>query len=249
MTKLFYKYWKAGGQEGVSLMETMVATAIGLVITAAALEVFVLHHGHFLGQRGKSELQQDVRAGVNLMGAELRLASPITAMQNEEVEFRANVNDVQGTLLIAVAAGQSSAHVTPSQGWVRGKTVRFCSASACEEQVLARDGKAGHLSLSGSLVHEFPAGGHIELINEVRYYLSRTSSTNLKLMRDIDHGANPLIEHVEKFLLLYLNADGRPAARYEEVRLIRLQIRTSGSDGRGGRIFRNHNQDMGVRAL
>jgi Tfp pilus assembly protein PilV len=248
MSKVFSKH-VAAGQEGFSLLETMIAAALGLVITAAALDVFVLHHGHFLGQRGKSELQQDVRAGVNLMGAELRLASPITAMQNEEVGFRANVNDVQGTLLVAAAAGQSSAHVTPSSGWVRGKTVRFCSALVCEEQALARDGKTGHLSLSGSLFHEFPAGGHIELINEVRYYLSRTSSNNLKLMREIDRGANPLIEHVENFLLTYLNADGQPAGRRQEVRLIRLQIRTSGSDGRGGRIFRTHNQDMGVRAL
>jgi hypothetical protein len=249
MTKLFRTHWKAGGQTGASLLETMVATAMGLVITAAALEVFILHHGHFLGQRGKSELQQDVRAGVNLMGAELRLASPIIAMQREEVRFRANVNDVQGTLMAAVAQGQTSAHVTANRGWVRGKTVRFCSASVCEEQVLARDGKAGHLSLSGPLLHEFPAGGHIELINEVRYYLSRTSSTNLKLMREIDQGANPLIEHVENFFLSYVNADGRPAARHEEVRLIRLQIGTSGSDGRRGRIFRTHNQDLGVRAL
>lgn len=249
MTKLLHKRWKASGQMGASLLETMVAAAMGLVITAAALDVFVLHHGHFLAQRGKSELQQDIRAGVNLLGAELRLASLIIAMQREEVRFRANVNDVHGILVDAVAQGQTSAHVTANRGWVRGKTVRFCSASVCEEMLLARDGTAGHLTFSGSLLHDFPAGGHVELINEVRYYLSRTSSTNLKLMREVDRGANPLIEHVENFFLSYLNAGGRPAARPEEVRLIRLQIGTSGSDGRRGRIFRTHNQDIGVRAL
>ena len=239
----------ANSEQGTSLLETMVAASMGLIITAAAVDVFLLHHGHFLAQREKSESQQDIRGGVSLMGAELRLASPITSMQADEVGFRANVNDVRGIVLTPIAEGQSSAQVSPSPGWVRGKTVRFCSLAGCEEQLLAHDGTSGHVTLSGSLRHDFPAGSHVEVINKVRYYVSRTSSANQKVMREVDHGANPLIEHVMEFSLSYLRDDGRSADRVEDIRLIRLQLRTSGIDGRGRRVYRTHRQDMGVRTL
>jgi hypothetical protein len=240
---------KCKAEHGSSLMETMIAAALGLIISSAALQAFVLHHGYFLGKAGKTEMQQDLRAGVNLMGAELRLAAPIISMQADGVSFRANVNAVQGIVLDHVPQGQTSVHVTSSQGWIRGKTVRFCSALACEEHLLASDSRAGHLKLSAAVLHDFPAGSQAEVVNEIRYYLSRSSSGNHKLMREVDHGANPLIEHVEEFSLSFLRGDGRSADRKEDVRLVHLQIRTSGTNGRGGRIFRTYRQDMGVRAL
>jgi len=249
MTRLLQGHLKAEPERGASLVETMIAAAVGLIITAAAVDVFVLHQSHFLAQRARSESQQDIRGGINLMGAELRLASPITSMQAQELVFRANVNDVQGTVLGHIAQGQTSAQVTPSSGWVRGKTVRFCSLSACEDHRLAHDATSGLLVLLDAIRHDFPAGTQVEVINEVRYYLSRTSSLNQKLMREVDHGANPLIEHVEEFSLSYFNHDGRRADRSEDIHLIRLDLRTSTIDGRKGRIFRTHRQDMGVRAL
>jgi hypothetical protein len=240
---------KGYAEHGSSLMETMIAAALGLMITSAALEAFVLHHGYFLAEAGKTEMQQDLRAGINLMGAELRLAGPIISMQADGVGFRANVNAVQGTVLDHAPPGQTSVHVTSSRGWMRGKTVRLCSALTCEEHVLARDGTAGHLTLSDPILHEFPSGSHAEVVNEIRYYLSKTSPVNHKLMREVDHGANPLIDHVEEFSLSFLKGDGSSADRKEDVRLVHLQIRTSGVNGRGGRIVRTYRQDMGVRAL
>ena len=249
MTGLLLGHMKANPEYGASLVETMVAAALGLIITAAAVDVFDLHHSHFLAQRARSDSQQDIRGGVNLMGAELRLASPITSMRAQELVFRANVNDVQGSVLVHIAQGQITAQVTPSNGWVGGKTVRFCSLATCEDHRLAHDATSGHLALSDAVHHDFPAGSQVEVINEVRYYLSRTSSVNQKLMREVDHGANPLIDHVEELSLSYFKDDGRPADRSEDIRLIRLELRTSTIDGHRGRIFRTHRQDMGVRAL
>ena len=240
---------KVAGAAGVSLLETMVASALAMVVIAAALEVFVTHHAYFLGQRTTAELLQDVRGGVDLLAAELRLASSITAMQAEEIGFRANVNDFRGRIMASANQGQNIAEVTPSSGWVKGKTLRFCSPSACEEQVLARDGISGHLTLAGPLLHDVPVGGQVEVINQVRYYLSRSLAGNWKLMREVDRGANPLVEHMEKFSLTYLKNNGAGATRLTEVRLVRLTLGTSGSDGRGKRITRQHTQDLGVRAL
>jgi len=235
----------------------MVAATLGAILIGAALDVFVTHHAHFQGHKAKAELQQDIRGGVHLLASELRLAgvgtlpeqSLLSAMGPHEIEFRANVNDVRGTLVAAAASGQDWLQTRPGAGWAKGKTVVLCGLSACEEHVLTRDGSSGRLALSGYLTRDFPAGSQVEVVNRVRYYLSRRDPQNAKLMREVDRGANPLIEHVEDFSLAYLNEGGQPAAHVNEVRLVRLNLKSSGIDGRGGRLSRSHTQEMGVRAL
>ena len=237
------------GHRGVSLLETMVAAALGMVIVGAAADVFITHDKQFLRQKTRAELQQDIRGGVSLMAAELRLASLILKAESNEIVFHANVNNVQGNMTATGVQGQNSVQVTASPGWVRGKSLLLCSVLACEDHLLERDGTSGHLTLSTSLTREFPIGSHVEVMNRVRYYLSLSRPDNPKLMREVDQGANPLIEHVEAFSLVYLKDNGRLAAGMEEVRLIRLNLVTSGVDGRGGRYSRHHTRDMGVRAL
>jgi hypothetical protein len=237
------------GERGVSLLETMVAAALGTIIVGAAADVFVTHDKQFIGQKTKAELQQDIRGGIGLMATELRLASHILKAESNEVAFEANVNNVQGALTATGITGQTSLQVVAGPGWTKGKSLVLCSVLVCQAHLLEKDGTSGRLTVSPWLDKEFPIGSGVEVINRVRYYLSRTRPDNLKLMREVDQGANPLIEHVEAFALLYLKGDGRPAARLEEVRLIRLNLVTSGLDGRGGRYSRHHTRDMGVRVL
>jgi hypothetical protein len=237
------------GERGTSLLETMVAGAIGLVVIAGALDVFLMNHRNFLAQKTKAELQQDTRGGGNLIAAELRLASPIILMGTQEVTFKANVNGIYGTTTTAAVQGQLSLLVTPNHGWVRGKTVLFCSVSRCEEHTLARNGTSGHLTLVDPLNNDFPPGSCVEVINEVRYYLSHGHPGNAKVMREVDHGANPLIEHVKEFSFAYRQGNGQPANRVEDVSLIRISLKITGNDGHGGELIRNHTQDIGVRAL
>ena len=98
-------------EAGASLLETMVAGALGVVIIGTALQLFVTHHGHFLGQRTQAELQQDIRWGVQLLAAELRLAgalpdqASLSTMATDEVIFRANTNRVSGVLQADAAVG------------------------------------------------------------------------------------------------------------------------------------------------
>jgi len=242
---------------GFSLVEAMVSTALGAVVLGAALDTFVTHHHHYRLQQTKAELQQDLRGGVHLLSNELRKAGaavlvghpPVNIMAADEVTFDANVNDVRGWSAAAVVSGQDKVQVTPHTGWVKGKRIVICGSAGCEEHILARDGTSGKLVLSDYLTRDFAAGSRVEVVNRVRYYLSRRDPENGKLMREVDSGANPLIEHIESFSLHYLTGDGRLAGRVEEIKLIRLQLATSGPDGRGGRIRRALTQDIGVRAI
>ncbi len=254
---VFVKARRPDGERGTSLVEAMVAAALGAIVIGAALDVFVTHHGHFRTQRTKAELQQDLRGGVHLLASELRLAgsgaSPaqpfLTAVATDEITFRANVNEVRGTLVTAAFAGQDWLMVRPGSGWRKGKTIVVCGAPECEEQVLAQDGTSGRLVFTGYLTRDFPAGSRVEVVNRVRYYLNRRDLQNFKLMREVDRGANPLIEHVEEFSLTYLNESGRKTGRMDEIRLVRVNLQTGGFDGNGGHVSRSHTREMGVRAL
>ena len=242
---------------GFSLAEAMVSAALGAVVLGAAMDTFVTHHRHYRAQQTKAELQQDLRGGVHLLSHELRKAGaavlvghpPVSVMATDEVAFDANVNDVRGWSVTAAVSGQDGVQVTPHSGWVKGKTIVICGSGGCEEHVLARDGTSGKLVLTDYLARDYAAGSRVEVLNHIRYYLSRRDPANRKLMREVDSGANPLVEHVESFSLRYLTGDGRPAGRVEEIRLIRLQLATSGMDGRGGRIRRALTLDVGGRAL
>lgn len=237
------------GSRGASLMETMVASVLATVIIGSVLDVFVTNHAQVLRQTTTAELLQDIRGGVELFGAELRVASSITIMHPEEIRFRANVNDIRGTITLLSGAGQMTAQATTSSGWVKGKTVRFCSRNACEDHILARDGTSGHLMLGDALRHDFPEGSQVEVINEVRYYLNRNQPTNWKVMREIDRGANPVMEHVEHFALSYVKDQGFVALDPDEVKLVNIVVRTSKNNGHGSRITQQQARNLGVRTL
>jgi hypothetical protein len=216
---------------GFSLAEAMVSAALGAVVLGAALDTFVTHHQHYRAQQTKAELQQDLRGGVHLLSSELRKVGaavlvghpPVSVMAVDEVAFDANVNDVRGWSLTDAVSGQDKVQVTPHSGWVKGKRIVICGSAGCEEHILARDGTSGKLVLTDYLGRDYPAGSRVEVVNRVRYYLSRRDPVNGKLMREVDSGANPLVEHVESFSLSYLagawrrsNSSGfslQPAAR------------------------------------
>jgi Tfp pilus assembly protein PilW len=242
---------------GFSLAEAMVSAALGAFVLGAALDVFVTQHHHYRGQQARAELQQDLRGGMRLLASELRLAgagalvghSPLSVMATDEVAFDANVNDVRGALVARAVSGQDWLEIRPGAGWAKGKRVVICDPTGCEEHVLAKDGPSGKLVLSSCLTRDFAVGSRVEVVNRVRYYLSRSDPQNHKIVREVDRGANPLIEHVEDFSLTYLGESGAPAVTSAAVRLVHVRVETGGSDSRGGRIRRFHTQDVGVRAI
>ena len=176
-------------------------------------------------------------------------SAPVSVMAADEIVFHANVNGVRGSLVEAAASGQDQVFIRPGTGWAKGKHVVICGPSGCEEHLLDRNGTSGRLSLSDRLARDFPAGSRVEVVNRVRYYLSRSDPKNPKVMREVDRGANPLIEHVESFSLTYLRDNGAPAVTSGEVRLVRVRLETGASDSLRGRIRRTHIQEMGVRAI
>jgi type IV pilus assembly protein PilW len=64
----------SSGKGGFSLVELMIAMAVGLVVLAGVYTVFILQNKTFSTQEDVVEMQQSVRAGMDIMAREISLA-------------------------------------------------------------------------------------------------------------------------------------------------------------------------------
>jgi type IV pilus assembly protein PilW len=64
----------SSGKGGFSLVELMIAMAVGLVVLAGVYTVFVLQNKTFSTQEDVVEMQQSVRAGIDIMAREIGMA-------------------------------------------------------------------------------------------------------------------------------------------------------------------------------
>ncbi len=61
-------------KSGFSLVELLIALAVGLVVLGSVSWFFVIHSRIFAGQESFVEMQQGIRAGMDMMAREIRMA-------------------------------------------------------------------------------------------------------------------------------------------------------------------------------
>lgn len=66
--------WRPAGERGFSLVELLIAMAVGLVVLGAAYSVFTLQNKTFGNQEELVAMQQNVRAGMDMMAREIGMA-------------------------------------------------------------------------------------------------------------------------------------------------------------------------------
>jgi hypothetical protein len=216
---------------GHSLVEFMIAMTAGAVMLSAAQQS-LLHFEHRLyRQQDGMAQQQDARLGLRVLEAELRAAGtggpfldPILQAKGQELEFLANLNGQTTTLTAAVAAGQQELKVLDGSGWPKGKRIVVCTAEACAESRLARDGQRFLLTLTGPFPTAMPAGSTVSVLNQVRYYLGGTRSGRSSLMRQVDGAANSLIGEVRDLRITYLDRNGGVTGDPAVVARVRVQV-------------------------
>ena len=64
----------SSGEGGFSLVELLIAMAVGLVVLAAVYSVFIIQNKTFSSQEDMVEMQQSVRAGMDMMAREIGMA-------------------------------------------------------------------------------------------------------------------------------------------------------------------------------
>ncbi|MEW6543747.1 MAG: hypothetical protein AB1411_09055 [Nitrospirota bacterium] len=235
---------------GLCLTELMIAMTAGAVVLSAMLQALQHFDRRLAAQQTTMARHQDLRIGLRILEAELRLAgtgtgqagTAVLSAQVEEVTFLANLAGLTTNLIEAAVPGQQELKVQDGTGWSKGKQIVVCGISLCEEHRLARDGRRGTLTLTEPVGAAFLLGSSISVVNRVRYYLGRDGRSVPALMRQVDGGANPLIGDVASFRLRYLDRVGRPVQ--DPALVARIGIELAVGDRR-----RVVTSEVGLRAM
>jgi len=232
---------------GICLAEAMIALAAGAIVLSASIQALGHFERRLTAQQDTVAQHQDVRVGMTIMEAELRLAGtgaaplgmgtdvPVLKAAPQEMQFLANLDGLMTSLTEPALTGQQDLTVRNGSNWPKGKRIVICGAERCAEARLARDGRRTGLSLAGPLDRAFPSGSTVFVSNSVRYYVSKDSRGRPALMRQVDGGANSLISDISSFQLRYLNKDGQPTWDASRITRVRLEVAV----GNGRRTFRS----------
>lgn len=106
----YHKSW--GYASGFTLLELMIALALGLVIAAAATMLFLTGQKSYVLQTGMSDLQDNANFGLNYIAKDIRLTNlnATTAQVNDETKYGGMVltSSVNATQIPAVPATATS---------------------------------------------------------------------------------------------------------------------------------------------
>jgi Tfp pilus assembly protein PilW len=146
---------------GLCLTELMIAMTAGAIVLAASLESLDHFQRRMVAQQNLLVRQQDVRLGMRVLEAELRLAgsggpptaAPLLQAGPQAIEFLANLDGDATSLTKAVSAHERELLVVGGTNWPKGKRVWVCGEEQCAEGRLTRNGQAGRLSLAPGLSH------------------------------------------------------------------------------------------------
>lgn len=221
---------------GVTLVELMVALTLFSLVVATGFRFLTIQHRAAVIQEDAAETQQQLRAAMDFMMREIMAAGSgvpfdepgIVLMEPGDIQFDSNVYNAAGRLIRRVDAGGREMDVRfdgEGDRFKEGKTISICSVLYCERHLLSADARGSNLSLAGGLIHEFPAGSSVQLINRVEYVLKPIEETEtFKILRRVDKGVNPVAEGIKSMALEYFDREGEETDRPEAVSRIRLRL-------------------------
>lgn len=219
-------------QRGVCLLEVVIALASGAVVLAATLHALQYYRVQLTAQQESAAVHQDLRLGLQVMEAELRLAGSGTKPGEGAVleagagaiAFSANLDGLTTRLTRPVSAAEAVLPVENGEGWSQGKRLVVCSDGRCAEGALAKAGRRRALTLVVPLGQAFPEGSEVFASSLVRYYQGRDGRGAPVVMRQVDGGANPLIGGVSGFRLLYFDRRSSRTVDPGAVARVRVEV-------------------------
>jgi prepilin-type N-terminal cleavage/methylation domain-containing protein len=253
--------WTVKNKKGVTIIELLVALVIGALLIAAIYRTFVGQQKTYIVQEQVVDMQQNVRAAINRMMREIRMAgfgnvdlvAGVNGFQNV-ITPGANSITIVGalkqisTLEIEAQAGQSIitlASASDASNFDGMAYHRYISIGGLESNiVLSRSGK--ELTLQRPLALRHPANAPIFKIHAITYGIRDDDGTPV-LFRDLysNTAASQRVtvaENVESLQFEYFDANGNPTANPSDIRRVRVMVtaRTErqDSDFKGGDGFR-----------
>jgi prepilin-type N-terminal cleavage/methylation domain-containing protein len=238
--------------KGITLIELLVAFVISGLLLAAVYRTFINQQKTFAVQEQVVDMQQNMRAAINRMMTEIRMAGfgnipmvlPVTFgtrtfnnVLNPDTPTAGSltiVSTIEGpaTLTAAASIGQNQITVstlTDDKGNPLFDTVnrRYISIGGLESYMITSvDNGTKTITLNGPLIFSHSIGTPVFTIKALSYQVAVVNGIPT-LLRDenLGDGAQPQADSIENLQFTYLNADGNPTANPPDVRIIRVSLR------------------------
>ena len=222
-------------ERGFTLVELMVALAIGAIAVAAGYELFINSHRSYVTQTQLSSTQQSARIAMELIARDLRTAgfgapqpSGVVSGLSHVINGWNNANNYdQDDRITAVGGYQQAGTITstPTGGTnLEGSTSLQLSSPAEASQfntstkrglsilgifyaeVTAISGAV--VSLNQPLNRTYPGGEEVYIVEPLTYQLDGTDPQHPVLVRTDSNGPQTVVADIEDLQFAYLLTDG-----------------------------------------
>lgn len=223
---------------GMTLVELLVTLAVSMVILSASIQGLYLFQQKFLAQQRAMAQQQELRIGLQVMNAELRLTGgsrskiglSLIKVEKTDVAFFANLDGTATTLRHPILGTTVALPVANGSGWKKGRQILICEATVCVKARLAANGVRGTLTIAAPLGRRFPAGSQVLELRYIRYYLGKNRQGHPSIMRQVGGGINSFISHVAHFEMKYFTPTGLPTINPRDVSRVTVEIAVGNSN-------------------
>lgn len=249
---------KIQSSAGVTLLEVLIAAIIGVIATAAAVELYIHQHKNWMIQDGVSDLQQNGRAAVDEIASKVRMAGygvapGLEAIISREASGTADPDSITLVFLhepICTSSLSAPMPLPSAELKVQGDISCFQDGQYCyiydpntdegEFFVITQVQEAAfHLQHNlAPLSKSYPAGSRLYTYDVFRYFVDYSmDSTHPVLMRqEYDNWPDIYADNIVDLQLWYHMTDGSvldtiTMARY--VRQVDIEV-----------VARTHDEDL-----
>jgi prepilin-type N-terminal cleavage/methylation domain-containing protein len=213
-------------QKGVTMVELLIALAIGAIVTSAAMTLYIKEHSQLLVQNTVADMQSSLRAASQELASKIRLAGLRVADQSFAIKA-SNTNP--DTISIGFDNGMDCGPVTLSNAmpqpsaelkvagdiscindgdtlFIYDPTTRYGEDFICTNVQRA----AMHLQHNTTNLHEsYPAGSTITRQHLFKYFIDQTDANHPNLMIQGDMGAPQIYaENITNLNIQYVLSSG-----------------------------------------
>jgi prepilin-type N-terminal cleavage/methylation domain-containing protein len=231
--------------KGVTLIELLIALVMSSLLIAALYQVFIGQQKIYTVQEQVVDVQQNVRVAINRMMSEIRMAGfgnienvldlvggvngfnqVITPAPNKITivgGFKQIRRDNGSPILISSVSG-NTIKLNYATDEFDGSAHRFISIGGIESStVLQRDGRV--LTLGSNLKLNHPENTPIFKIQAITYTTGLSNNIPvLKRNENTRGGAQPLADNIENIQFEYFDAQGKPTANPEKIRMVKVTV-------------------------
>jgi prepilin-type N-terminal cleavage/methylation domain-containing protein len=217
---------RKNNRRGMTIIELLISVAIGVIVTTAAMSLYITEHKQFLVQGSISDMQSSLRAASQELASKIRLAGynvadPTMAIRAsntnpDTITIGYDPGITCGSIAVNNQMPQTSAELRVSgdlscieEGdtlYIYDPTTRYGENFICTNV----QASAGHLQHNTTSLHEsYPVGSRILRQNFFKYYIDATNAAHPNLMIQTGIGAPQIYaENISNLNLSYVMSSG-----------------------------------------